>query len=147
MRGATDKIVFNKSITRFQLTRPMRGATIDVIAEHVEQEDFNSRAPCGARLLHFLLPPYIVIFQLTRPMRGATNARHERYNHERISTHAPHAGRDVSALLSLAESTNFNSRAPCGARQPLNTRLLELKTFQLTRPMRGATLLRHIRDP
>ena len=34
---------------------------------------------------------------------------------------------------------NFNPRAPCGARPPADQSSLAVKTFQSTRPMRGAT--------
>ena len=33
----------------FQPTRPLRGATIDAMGARANQQDFNPRAPCGAR--------------------------------------------------------------------------------------------------
>ena len=56
--------------------------------------NFNSRAPCGARLM-----PTV----------------RERLK-TRISTHAPHAGRDEEEVEKMAQDIDFNSRAPCGAR-------------------------------
>ncbi len=79
------------------------------------------------------------IFQSTRPMRGATKSTPPSCVHHLISIHAPHAGRDLRAgrdnlrqLISIHAPhagrdgcsssartcwTNFNPRAPCGARR------------------------------
>ena len=81
-------------LSRFQLTRPMRGATCTI--DH-------SGSPSA--------------FQLTRPMRGATMLTHSVKYGVVISTHTPHAGRD----LALVGDPRLRNR------------------FQLTRPMRGAT--------
>ena len=37
--------------------------------------DFNSHAPCGARLSSIMVSPMTFLFQLTRPLRGATFLR------------------------------------------------------------------------
>ena len=95
-------------------------------------------------------------------MRGATCARTILVNLLAISTHTPHAGRDLPEDLRRAHMDDFNSHAPCGARRLAACRdfdLLDISThtphagrdyvggvnyelfttFQLTRPMRGAT--------
>ena len=54
-----------------------------------------SRAPCGARLIALPVRCVLPIFQPTRPLRGATRARHAH----------------------RASESDFNPRAPCGARQ------------------------------
>ena len=59
------------------------------------KDDFNPRAPCGARQQRSNDGSSRSLFQSTRPMRGATNA------HIRIDK----------------PLVNFNPRAPCGARQ------------------------------
>ena len=56
-----------------------------------------------------------------------------------ISIHAPHAGRDYDAPRQSLRRRNFNPRAPCGARLPLEKHRLLFCLFQSTRPMRGAT--------
>ena len=93
-RGATRLLVSFMKIFRFQLTRPARGATDGYSVGQLDGNNFNSRAPRGARQVLLLLVRPILIFQLTRPARGATlfgfNCRHYLY----ISTHAPRAGRD-----------------------------------------------------
>ena len=107
---------------QFQLTRPMRGATrerrnrsivitISTHAPHAGRDrdfaapampsiNFNSRAPCGARLK--MNAPVIRAnpFQLTRPMRGATSCEAGSTSSYGISTHAPHAG-ELSPLYEL----------------------------------------------
>ena len=55
---------------------------------------FNPRAPCGARLLAVVVPLHRVEFQSTRPLRGATNVPRKQVLHDKISIHAPLAGRD-----------------------------------------------------
>ena len=125
---------------RFQPTRPLRGATnadllsiysLGIISTHaplagrdelallagIKIKDFNPRAPCGAR-------------------RGVSSTQH---SHKRISTHAPLAGRDCRRrqrkvrgkifqptrplrgatprwMILPCRASNFNPRAPCGAR-------------------------------
>ena len=186
MRGATRRArggLRIKSI--FQSTRPMRGATkphparwlfhviISIHAPHAGRDRtarknlccrsyFNPRAPCGAR--RFARLPFSAVsrFQSTRPMRGATKKTAPPFKCIKISIHAPHAGRDAPTDTSGLTSTNFNPRAPCGARhthrlrvfrrvaisihaphagrdaQAMN-RILSRLRFQSTRPMRGAT--------
>ena len=56
-------------------------------------------------------------FQSTRPMRGAT----------------------FSPVSWRSGSSDFNPRAPCGARQQLQKGVTCSRLFQSTRPMRGAT--------
>ena len=72
MRGATFQHVSQIILIPFLLTRPMRGATWG------EWQAIN-----GHRFL------------LTRPMRGATTFYTLKNGEFVISTHTPHAGRDL----------------------------------------------------
>ena len=65
------------SQSKFQSTRPMRGAT---------------RSSLTIEL-------YRTVFQSTRPMRGATESDRARSVMRVISIHAPHAGRDTAPPL------------------------------------------------
>ena len=56
-----------------------------------------------------------------------------------ISIHAPLAGRDVPGRSSPRCPSDFNPRAPCGARQRDVAQHKEATRFQSTRPLRGAT--------
>ena len=127
-------------VFKFQPTRPLRGATESVpalatsdflISTHaplagrdrgkgctlLDSENFNPRAPCGARLQ---LKPQLFDFLDFNP-RAPCGAR--RFSNDGftikicISTHAPLAGRDLSFPW-------------------LNVTILR---FQPTRPLRGAT--------
>ena len=126
---------------------------------------FNPRAPYGARLGIHRRPPTANRFQPTRPLRGATvreqgqrrgvpisthapltgrdNPLDINTNYsEEISTHAPLTGRDASALTCLAWFSNFNPRAPYGARPGERDGGGRTGSFQPTRPLRGATVRR-----
>ena len=123
--------------------------------------DFNPRAPCGARLDHQIGDVPAVEFQSARPVRGATLFSARYTTGSFISIRAPRAGRDAFGSLDCIGGTfqsarpvrgatsppvtspppasNFNPRAPCGARLKgfcLNQVQAE---FQSARPVRGAT--------
>ena len=165
MRGATWAImVICWPCALFQSTRPMRGATQTISALCWARINFNPRAPCGARLSSDILSDMRKIisihaphagrdrplynryrhtkkFQSTRPMRGATRGlRNRLLQRIGISIHAPHAGRDwVNMGDSYATRSDFNPRAPCGARRSQILTPADISLFQSTRPMRGAT--------
>ena len=125
---------------------------------------FNPRAPCGARLPLFKNLFYVScisihaplagrdlcavieanrqrVFQSTRPLRGATTGVYQIVKNLCISIHAPLAGRDVSFTSGWIPNTDFNPRAPCGARPGRQRKLGKLLgIFQSTRPLRGATV-------
>ena len=120
MRGATLFAPVNGGKRkRFQSTRPMRGATPDPVLSLCRfLTYFNPRAPCGARRAR---PPLAAPGRRNFNPRAPCGARRGRAQGppplERISIHAPHAGRDLFAPV------NGGKR----------------KRFQSTRPMRGAT--------
>ena len=58
--------------------------------------DFNSHAPCGAQHSFAEILITVIIFQLTRPMRGATDTDAVKSSYGTISTHTPHAGRNLT---------------------------------------------------
>ena len=102
--------------------------------------NFNPRAPCGARPVAVAIGVLIYKFQSTRPVRGATATVRLGQTSFPISIHAPRAGRDFPAAADFAAVSNFNPRAPCGARRQVHLCVrLPLKGFQSTRPVRGAT--------
>ena len=125
-------------VSRFQSTRPMRGAT-ESVAMSRDKAIFQSTRPMRGATCLLRRCLFRQEFQSTRPMRGATweqDCSGERYC---ISIHAPHAGRDVSTSVLSCMENNFNPRAPCGARRPTLPSLVPKHPFQSTRPMRGAT--------
>ena len=139
MRGATCCMMFAMPRRLFQSTRPMRGATlhkqsnghsvsISIHAPHAGRDgprssprrrrnNFNPRAPCGAR--HILTTAFScgMPFQSTRPMRGATTAQ----------------------PLGRVAKTSFQSTRPMRGATNDGGKENPQTQFQSTRPMRGAT--------
>ena len=116
MRGATSWAEQKRSAEPFQLTRPMRGATSQWIADK-QSITISTHTPHAGR-------DWIKI---------VTDVFDD------ISTHTPHAGRDFLHQTVFRAGTNFNSHAPCGARRASKADGFNATGFQLTRPMRGAT--------
>ena len=123
----------------FQSTRPVRGATGVSTPIWWCTLDFNPRAPCGARPDRKSIGWEVHEFQSTRPVRGATLLMREDKKHEKISIHAPRAGRDTRRWWRPSSGRYFNPRAPCGARPPMPSPESGWWRFQSTRPVRGAT--------
>ena len=102
---------------KFQLTRLMRGVTSEI--------------SCGILAC--------AVFQLTRLMRGVTSGAKQRCVELKISTHTPHARRDLRTLrckngLERFQLTRLMRGVTCGFCQ-----VFLGKKFQLTRLMRGVT--------
>ena len=90
----------------------------------LECNDFNPRAPCGARQPCRVRGKGSDAFQSTRPMRGAT------FPHRTIKNLCPHFNPRAPCGARLYHPfhklllKNFNPRAPCGARQQKYIKLL-----------------------
>ena len=147
---------------QFQSTRPIRGATRAGSAMSSIPVNFNPRAPYGARRTCQRQNRLSAIFQSTRPIRGATHGRIPGDLAGQISIHAPHTGRDPSAAglghgghhisihaphtgrdLSISKTitvTNISIHAPHTGRDQEKVKGgAGKKSFQSTRPIRGAT--------
>ena len=133
--------------------------------------DFNPRAPCGARPTCSLYMISTSLFQSTRPLRGATpHSPASRSVSCRFQSTRPLRGATDCEVRVRRAASNFNPRAPCGARPqradavckvagisihaPLAGRDLRgttaqssLHQFQSTRPLRGATSGRTVLFP
>ena len=101
----------------FQSTRPLRGATCELLSGHF-QAYISIHAPLAGRDGSNLLGLFVL---------------------QAISIHAPLAGRDVGPVSGAGDGHNFNPRAPCGARRLCRWFLHQTPVFQSTRPLRGAT--------
>ena len=107
------------SITEFQSTRPVRGATLE---RQILEDAFtiSIHAPRAGRDCSALQPCLKnQLFQSTRPVRGATQHPSELQEIHWISIHAPRAGRDPNGSKIIFKGMEFQS----------------------TRPVRGATFL------
>ena len=95
----------------------MRGATRVRCSKTRSTQNFNPRAPCGAR-----------------PLRLFT------FSHSsKISTHAPLAGRDRVALHAVGEALVFQPTRPLRGATLIRLTAAPQNLFQPTRPLRGAT--------
>ena len=74
-------------------------------------------------------------------MRGVTKNLEDRIVHNEISTHTPHAGRDVIAY-NLKSQNKISTHTPHAGRDIKIRVLLNPVQFLLTRPMRGVTISR-----
>ena len=105
-------------LTAISTHTPHAGRDRLAFATQALLENFYSHAPCGARreLVANLRLHYA--FLLTRPMRGATRGTLTACRQDGvISTHTPHAGRDLHLIRSgEIVPFDFYSHAPCGAR-------------------------------
>ena len=101
----------------FQSTRPLRGATAGLPLVHPPGQNFNPRAPYGAR-------------RWPRPTwHFASN----------FNPRAPYGARRFHSGITVGSGINFNPRAPYGARHKVLEPLAVWTVFQSTRPLRGAT--------
>ena len=138
------------------------GARRRVAVQPLQNVYFNPRAPCGARRPEDRTHKvnHDISIHAPRVGRDEYGAAHKRF--VVISIHAPRVGRDVLLRLLLrrrsvfqstrpvwgatwsgsgrrSRHTNFNPRAPCGARQILAAARPGAAHFQSTRPVWGAT--------
>ena len=81
------------------------------------QRYFNPRAPCGARLItaHCGLDKERI--SIHAPLAGRDENKMTERMTQKISIHAPLAGRDPEGPMASPAACHFNPRAPCGARQ------------------------------
>ena len=83
--------------------------------------------------------PHSVVFQSTRPVWGATT-RYCNYSKGKFdfNPRAPCGARPLNSFRNKC-LFNFNPRAPCGARRKAGIIVEQVKEFQSTRPVWGAT--------
>ena len=117
MRGATGCRPTSGTSLVFQSTRPMRGATRMMMAERGVFSFQSTRPVRGATDGQASPDMFGIKFQSTRPVRGATGLSACRGGSAGISIHAPRAGRDITGVQTSISKSDFNPRAPCGARQ------------------------------
>ena len=185
MRGATFKTSGKQNLITISIHAPHAGrdsteqnepeqVDISIHAPHAgrdftlqeaftDTEDFNPRAPCGARLaavLPVLFDPHISIhaphagrdwllvsilcfpryFNPRAPCGARRGVRIIGKLFKFISIHAPHAGRDSKLFLDSLRVSVISIHAPHAGRDYFRQSARDMITsFQSTRPMRGAT--------
>ena len=164
MRGATQKWVVTGEANLFQPTRPLRGATRELLIAYLNtgisthaplagRDDgssrcrrsqtyfINPRAPCGARqraLAPLLRPDG---FQPTRPLRGATSVRAHAIDSRKFQPTRPLRGATADGQPLVLHREHFNPRAPCGARLPVWSVLTFVLDFNPRAPCGARRLL------
>ena len=154
------------TVSRFQSTHPIRGATPSDRTGMMVERNFNPRTPYGVRLDDVVDHVYKFKFQSTHPIRGATTptstsspgktnfnprtpygVRPQQADLQRrvypISIHAPHTGCDRRSTTPCSPPANFNPRTPYGVRRADAPGPDVTEVFQSTHPIRGATGRHH----
>ena len=126
--------------SRFQSTHPVWGATPVISAVALEPDDFNPRTPCGVRPANHHQKRGAEVFQSTHPVWGATTFGLIPFlPAANFNPRTPCGVRHTTILPSSRCFANFNPRTPCGVRHLVGVIALELREFQSTHPVWGAT--------
>ena len=112
----------------------MRGEPVPKSYKIVEDDDFNSLAPCGANPRRADTSTNSYRFQLTRPVRGEPRSPALLPIFWAISTHSSRAGRTFKGVFLCGKSGNFNSLAPCGANPLWKVYILPSENFNSLAP-------------
>ena len=149
------------SLTRFQFTHPVRGATSQMLflslclccfnsrtpcgVRHPSSRAstsricFNSRTPCGVRHPAVLVTLVNLMFQFTHPVRGATSVDGSDTLDTPVSIHAPRAGCDKGRVVYDEFRGEFQFTHPVRGATLNYQALSASSTFQFTHPVWGAT--------
>ena len=104
-------------------------------------EDFNPRAPCGARLSIASITSSGSLISTHAPLAGRDYAYILHDMDTDISTHAPLAGRDAEGAIMGTRLTTISTHAPLAGRDRKSHSISYVPpVFQPTRPLRGATV-------
>ena len=101
--------------SKFQSTRPLRGATAT----------------------HLLFCLYGTRISIHAPLAGRDQHRQSDRRRGHISIHAPLAGRDLDRLIAADGGGHFNPRAPCGARLVLPLWYRGFRLISIHAPLAG----------
>ena len=103
----------------FQSTRPVRGATPAFAHFPFGGIGFNPRAPCGARPIVSILFSCPLLFQSTRPVRGATSGCHHIHVGSRFQSTRPVRGATFTDVCTIS-GDRVSIHAPRAGRDPLH---------------------------
>ena len=122
----------------FQSTRSARSAT-ELRPRDVDSWIFQSTRSARSATLPDIFAPQLLQFQSTRSARSATPVDIVYAQFRHISIHALRKERDVGTIRSMSARTDFNPRAPQGARPMSFVLPTSTQAFQSTRSARSAT--------
>ena len=146
-------------MSRFQSTRPIRGATcaqsivefaqdISIHAPHTGRDTpwstpwtgspyFNPRAPYGARLALIWRPAHDQNFNPRAPYGARRGRTGEPIRGAFISIHAPHTGRDLGYGLQVRDGKLFQSTRPIRGATSVYEKGAQFKTISIHAPHTG----------
>ena len=141
--GATGVRICGCSFVRISIHAPRVGCDPFFQVWVSASIQFQSTHPVwGATRSNPSTASYAVLFQSTHPVWGATRGNSHDYYSFVISIHAPRVGCDYYICVIGPGSCHFNPRTPCGVRRgAMAARLTDIKKFQSTHPVWGATNL------
>ena len=120
------------------LSRPARGAWVEMQILIVKPSLENRRAPQGARGLKFSLSSRVQPLPRSRPARGAWVEISMRQSEQKSYMSRPARGAWVEILRSLPGGGSFYGRAPQGARGLKSSAYVNTRRLAPSRPARGA---------
>ena len=126
-------------IRRFQSTCPARGTTTATNTRTARHQNFNPRAPRGARLNVILVREITRNFNPRAPRGARLSDVFADDSNYLISIHVPREGHDSFLEVCDMARFYFNPRAPRGARHRRRYQVDETSKFQSTCPARGTT--------
>ena len=150
-RGGTPLVDVLPSQIRFQLTLPMRDATVrevrqdtaDTLGLHL---NFNSRTRVGYDSTPYVSHVERGAFQLPHPMRGATHNLAVLEKRMFISTPAPARGATIQTAVPFIMAWYFQLTHPMRGATACDILVPVLPIFQLPHPMRGGVRLKALCD-
>ena len=122
----------------FQFTHPVRGATPCCASKYRPACRFNSRTPCGVRLVTTTRSTASSKFQFTHPVRGATLTLGHTLALNTFQFTHPVRGATTSTNYSRQRRWFQFTHPVRGATITADKEISESK-FQFTHPVRGAT--------
>ena len=128
--------------TRFQSTRPVRGATVQMLQDVLANE-ISIHAPRAGRDRRVSRASKAPRISIHAPRAGRDRRLRLYRADPEISIHAPRAGRDMRDDSAYSIRRHISIHAPRAGRDVIILRIrIEQSAFQSTRPVRGATMLR-----
>ena len=118
---------------------PREGHDLRILLMICPSCHFNPRAPRGARRVVWCIFARLKIISIHVPREGHDLATTKAEYNPIISIHVPREGHDPRPPMHRIKGTDFNPRAPRGARPPPEKMFLSPHRFQSTCPARGTT--------
>ena len=131
----------SSSVEEFQSTCPRWGTTCRMCGGADRINDFNPRAPGGARPVEPVTIVPIKFISIHVPQVGHDAGATEAQAAQIISIHVPQVGHDQARKKIYCQGRNFNPRAPGGARPEMSQNLFIDEFISIHVPQVGHDLL------